>query len=227
MIASYPVFGIHLSANQETSRRILLSAGTHGDEPAGPEAILRFLERNNDKLVETFDFFVLPCINPHGYVNNLRVNSEGIDINRSFEDDSSREAILIKKTLRNQRFDLFIEFHEDWELEGFYLFENHRHQRLFGPEVIDQVQQVGPIYKGSTLDDFPVSNGVVSPDLELHNVGIQAMPLYVFRFHSDHIVTSETPLGWEPEKRVAAHLTTLDTTLAALQSHLHTGHSSS
>ena len=215
-IASYPVFGIHLENHRKNPLRILLSAGTHGDEPAGPEAVLEFLESDHSTLLETFAFFVLPCINPYGYVHNTRENSAGIDINRSFEDDTTQEAVLIKKALRDQRFDLFIEFHEDWEFEGFYLFENHRNQTLIGPEITQQVQQVGPIYDDPTLDDFPISNGVVNADLELHDVGIQAMPLYIFRFHTDHIITSETPSRWDLKKRIQAHLIVLDVALKQL-----------
>ena len=38
------------------------------------------------------------------------------------------------------------------------------------------------------------------------------MPLYIYNFHSDHIITCETPTCWQMESRVAAHLAALEST---------------
>ncbi len=119
----YPVSHCVLSRGPAPRRRILLSSGTHGDEPAGPHAILQFLERDNTKLLEHLDICVIPCLNPCGYVRATRENGEGIDVNRSFEDDGTAEAVLVKELLGGQHFDLLVECHEDWEVEGYYLYE--------------------------------------------------------------------------------------------------------
>ncbi len=208
-----PIYSVSLSLNPGERRKILLSAGTHGDEPAGPEAVLRFLERDNTTLLTHFDFLILPCVNPYGYVHNTRENGDGADINRSFEDDSTPEAGIVKRALRGRRFDFFIEFHEDWEFSGFYLFENRRDGDLIGPEIIRSVEKVAPIHRDSTIDDFSASDGVLSPDLEAEEIGYQAMPLYIYNFHSDHIVTCETPSQLDLEQRITAHLAALDTAL--------------
>ena len=47
-------------------------------------------------------------------------------------------------------------------------------------------------------------------DLEAKKIGNDAMPLYVFRFHADHCITSETPTQWDIENRISAHLMVLD-----------------
>ena len=39
------------------------------------------------------------------------------------------------------------------------------------------------------------------------------MPLYMLRFHTNHILTSETPLRWDLEKCVKTHLMALDVAL--------------
>ena len=216
-IGGYPIYRIALKGGQKACRHVLLTAGLHGDEPAGPEAIMRFLARDHSSLLQTFEFFILPCINPHGFVHNTRENAIGSDINRSFEDDTTPEAILVKRILQDRRFDTFVEFHEDWEFEGFYLFELQRKQRSIGPEIIESIKRIGPIYSTSSIDDMPVENGVVQTDLETQEISNEAMPLYVFRFHADHCITSETPTQWDIERRIRAHLTVLD---MALQSYL-------
>ena len=96
---------------------------------------------------------------------------------------------------------------------GFYLFEERRDGDLIGPEIIRSVEKVVPIHRGSAIDDFPASDGVLSPDLEAEEIGYQAMPLYMYNFHSDHIVTCETPSQLDLEQRIAAHLAALDTAL--------------
>ena len=219
-IGGYPIYSIALKGRQKACRHVLLTAGLHGDEPAGPEAIMRFLARDHSSLLQTFEFFILPCINPHGFVHNTRENAIGLDLNRSFEDDTTPEAILVKRILRDRRFDTFVEFHEDWEFEGFYLFELQRNQRSIGPKIIERIKQLGPIYSTSSIDDMPVENGVVQTGLETQGISNEAMPLYVFRLHADHCITSETPTQWDIESRISAHLTVLD---IALQSYLNAG----
>jgi hypothetical protein len=83
-IGSFPVVAWHRQAvgPTETSRRIYISAGIHGDEPASPLAALRLLQENRwPANVETF---LVPCLNPVGFTLNQRENGEGIDLNRDY-----------------------------------------------------------------------------------------------------------------------------------------------
>lgn len=212
-VKGYPIYKVKLRGNTKNQRRVLLSAGIHGDEPAGVETILRFLEQDNSHLLQSFEFLVMPCINPYGYVYDTRENSEGIDVNRAFEDNSAVEAVIVKKALQEKCFELFIDFHEDWEYSGFYLYEKCRHGELIGSEIIRNVKKIGTIHKGKMVDDFPVSNGLVSPDLDAEDFGYEAMAVYIYKFHSEHIITCETPTNWDMEQRVNVHLVTLDSAL--------------
>ena len=98
-------------------------------------------------------------------------------------------------------------------VETFNRFEERRNGKLIGPDIIKHVEKVGPVHRNATIDDFPASNSILSPDMEAEDFGHQAMLLYVYKFHSDHIITCETPTCWDIEQRVAAHLITLDTAL--------------
>ena len=40
---NYPIHQIRLTASTQTQRRVLITGGMHGDEPAGVEAVLQFL----------------------------------------------------------------------------------------------------------------------------------------------------------------------------------------
>src|SRR6185312_15028223 len=64
------------------AKRIYLSAGIHGDEPAGPLAALQLLQEN--RWPENVDLWFCPCLNPIGFTLNTRENSRGIDLNREY-----------------------------------------------------------------------------------------------------------------------------------------------
>ena len=122
-VGDYPIYCIRLGGDPRGRKRVLLSGGVHGDEPAGPEAVLAFLERNPVDLLRHFTFLILPCVNPFGYVHNRRENREGEDINRSFSEAGVREGEIVRRILKGKRFDLYVDFHEDWEATGFYMYE--------------------------------------------------------------------------------------------------------
>ncbi|MFH1570172.1 MAG: M14 family metallocarboxypeptidase [Gemmatimonadota bacterium] len=211
----YPVYWF-AQAGRRARRRVLLASGTHGDEPAGPLAALRFLEREPTALVEAFDFWVLPCLNPWGYVHGTRANGDGVDINRSFEDASTPEAAAVRRLLRGERFDLLFEFHEDWEFEGYYLYEVRRGGALVGPRIVERVAALGPIHPGPAVDGYPALGGVIHPTpevLERQQIGQKALPLYVYHSCADHVVTSETPSTWPLELRQQAQLAALEAAL--------------
>ena len=65
-VDDYPIHCIRLGGDARGRKRVLLSGGVHGDEPAGPEAVLAFLERDPADLLEDFVFLILPCVNPWG-----------------------------------------------------------------------------------------------------------------------------------------------------------------
>jgi hypothetical protein len=210
VINGYPVFQAWLGDREAAQKRILICAGVHGDEPAGPEAALQFLERDNTDLLRRFAFLVLPCINPYGYVHNTRENREGVDVNRSFERDDIAEVNAVKQAVNGLRFDFAIDFHEDWEAPGFYLFEGQLAERWIAPQVVERVEKIGPIDREFDEDDLPIVEGALKVDPDW---GYKGLVSYILRFHSDHVMICETPTAWPLERRAEAHLAALDTAL--------------
>ena len=145
VVDDYPIHRVSLEDGLDRKKRILITGGIHGDEPAGPASVLRFLERDNTYLLQRFKFLILPCINPHGYVHNTRENKRGVDLNRSFEETDIAEINFVKEAIEGQRFDFCIDFHEDWEAKGVYLYEAQRDEQWIGPEITRQIEKIGPI----------------------------------------------------------------------------------
>ena len=213
IVDSYPIHRVWLEVGQGVHKNVLITSGIHGDEPAGPASVLRFLERDNTHLLQRFKFLILPCINPYGYVHNTRENKRGVDLNRSFEETGIVEVDIVKEMIAGQRFDFCIDFHEDWEAKGVYFYEAQRDERWFGPEIARQIEKVGPIDGEMGESDLPIADGVFQVDPAW---GEEGLAPYLFRFSADHVMVCETPTSWHLDRRTAAHLMALDAALEIL-----------
>lgn len=213
IVDNYPIHRISLGSGQGVHKNILITGGIHGDEPAGPASVLRFLERDNTHLLQHFKFLILPCINPYGYAHNTRENKRGVDLNRSFDGTGIAEVELVKEAVVGQRFDFCIDFHEDWEAKGVYLYEAQRDKRWIGPKITHQIEKIGPIDGEMGENDLPIADGVFEVDPAWGTVGLAP---YLFHFNADHVVICETPTCWSLDRRTAAHLAALDVALKEL-----------
>ena len=208
---SYPIHQIRLASSADTPRHILITGGMHGDEPAGVEAVLQFLARDNTTLLKNFSFLVIPCINPYGYVHNTRETLGDVDINRAFETGDIAEVAIIKKALGQTQFAITIDFHEDYDATGFYLYEGKRDEKYIGPDLATAAKAIGPMDPDDPGEDAPdLAEGVYKVATSW---GTQGLTPYLLHFHSEHVIISETPTVWPLEQRAALHLTILDTAL--------------
>ncbi len=213
VVDDYPIHQVLLAVGQGVHKNVLITGGIHGDEPAGPASVLRFLERDNTHLLQHFKFLILPCINPYGYVHDTRENKRGVDLNRSFEDTGIAEVDIVKETIAGQRFDFCLDFHEDWEATGVYLYEGQRYEQWIGPEITRQIEQVGPIDGEVGESDLPLADGVFQVDPAWGAAGLAP---YLFHSSADHVMICETPTSWHLDQRTAAHLMALDAALNIL-----------
>nr|WP_281375593.1 M14 family metallocarboxypeptidase [Haloferula luteola] len=97
-----------------------LSAGMHGDEPAGPLAALELLR--GGQLDQ--GWIVCPALNPAGLVAGTRENAAGLDLNRDYLARMSQEVAAHAAWLETLPVPhAFLSLHEDWESSGFYFYE--------------------------------------------------------------------------------------------------------
>ena len=102
--------------------RVYLSAGIHGDEPAGPLALLELMRAGF--FAADVDWAICPALNPSGLAAGCRDNADGVDLNRDYRVQLSVEASAHAKWLATGPVPaLFLSLHEDWEAAGFYLYE--------------------------------------------------------------------------------------------------------
>lgn len=148
------------------SRAVYISAGIHGDEPAGPMAVLRLLEA--DTWPADCAVYLCPCLNPSGFQLNTRESAEGIDLNRDYRHATAPEIAVHQTWLRAQPcFDMGIHLHEDWESKGFYLYELNPHGLpAKSRAIVEAVAEVCPIDLASEIEDFAADQGVIHPDVK-------------------------------------------------------------
>ena len=97
-ISGYPVFRV-IRSRQLDLPVVMINSGTHGDAPASVEGALQFLEGALDSWLDDFQFEVIPCLNPYGYVHDQRENELGIDINWAYLNDTVPEINIVKEYL--------------------------------------------------------------------------------------------------------------------------------
>lgn len=101
---------------------VYLSAGIHGDEPAGPLAMLELMR--SDFFCKSIHWVVCPALNPDGLAAHSRENADGVDLNRDYLIRESKEADTHATWLDKMDTPvLFVSLHEDWETSGFYFYE--------------------------------------------------------------------------------------------------------
>lgn len=197
--------------------RIYLSAGVHGDEPAPPWAILRLIESG------VFDaranWFLVPMLNPSGFRLNTRHNSADIDLNRDYLDPVSAEVKSHVNWLRHQpRFDLALCLHEDWESNGFYLYElNPQGRPSLAPLIRDGAQEFMPIETAQIIDGRPVDEtGIIRPvsDPTLRENWPEA--IYLRHHHTNLGYTLETSSAFPIAQRISTQVAAVKTALAEI-----------
>lgn len=184
--------------------RVYLSTGIHGDEPAGPLAVLQMLKENT--WPPGVDIFLCPCLNLTGFPLNRRENVKGIDLNRDYRDTQTTEIRSHIEWLKlKPRFDVSLCLHEDWEAKGFYLYElNPDDQPSFAKKIISRVAEVCPIDRSATIDNWPAENGVIHPNKDPFDRPQWPEALYLITSKTRLSYTMEAPSSLPLETRINA-----------------------
>ena len=202
--------------NQKSETRIYISAGIHGDEPAGPLAALRLLQENN--WPASAEIFLLPCLNPVGFTLNKRENADGVDLNRDYQNPKAAETPAHITWLKRQpQFDLYLCLHEDWESHGFYLYEQNPDERpSLAGRMIAAVKEACPIDPSEIIEGRAAQNGIIRPNLSPAERPDWPEALYLVSHKSRQGYTLEAPSDFPLATRVNALIAAVN---AALQSY--------
>ncbi|HUK84101.1 MAG TPA: M14 family metallocarboxypeptidase [Verrucomicrobiae bacterium] len=198
---------------------VLLSGGMHGEEPGGVEGVLRWLE-GGEWARWRVNWLVFPCINPYGWERNQRTNAQRRDVNRQFRARTDTpESELIKRLVWGRRFGFSMEFHEDVDASGYYLYELRREPPFIGEKILRAVAKVIRINRETVIDgNRATGRGLIRRDANGNLMRTRRrwpMAFHLYQRCTDHILGSETPVRISLARRAAAHGTALKTALAA------------
>lgn len=176
---------------------IALTAGVHGDEPAGPWTLLDMVASGD--LDDRFAYRIWPCTNPSGFEAGTRDSADGVDVNRTFgRGGQSPEARAILTANRNRKFQLSLDLHEDCDAAGFYCYEYGGGS--MGLSALRALEDAG----------YPIDPlRRVTPDqaAESAMLGGLSYSLAIARNAARHALTFETPVSAPLEARIAMHRT--------------------
>jgi hypothetical protein len=201
----FDLFALHRAARETANRRSLyLSAGIHGDEPASPLAALKILRENH--WPKNLDVWLCPCLNPIGFTLNSRVNANGLDLNRGYLNPVAGEITAHIAWLERQpKFDLCLLLHEDWESQGFYLYEQNPDSRpSFAEKMIEAVEKVCPIDRSEIIEGRPAHNGILRPNLDPRSRPDWPEAFYLITHKTRQSYTVEAPSDFPVPVRVNA-----------------------
>jgi len=205
-------------SDHATSRapRIYISSGIHGDEPAGPLAVARLLQENC--WPANLEVRLCPCLNRDGFARNRRENAEGRDLNRDYLSLSTGEAKAHTLWLgRQPDFDLCLCLHEDWESNGFYVYElNPDNRPSLAETIVAQVTQVCPINRSDVIEGRPAQNGIIRPSIDPRSRLDWPEAFYLLTYKTRLSYTLEAPSDYPLESRVAALVVGTNAALSAL-----------
>ncbi|PAW76291.1 MAG: hypothetical protein B9S32_15705 [Verrucomicrobia bacterium Tous-C9LFEB] len=196
--------------------RIGIFAGVHGDETAGIDASLRFLQElhRTPDIARGYEIFVYPVCNPTGYEDNTRWTRSGKDLNREFWHDSRLpEVRQLEEELRGLHFQGIISLHADDTSDGLYGFaRGSALTRYVLQPALQAAAEVLPINAQRIIDNFNAQNGIIHRSCYQ---GILGAPPEV-RPRPFEIVF-ETPQLADHDKQVEAHLRALKAVLSHYQ----------
>lgn len=184
-----------------------LSAGMHGDEPAGPFAALELLRRG---VFDDAPWSLCPALNPTGLAAGTRDNADGIDLNRDYLARRTAEVRAHAAWLEERVCPtLFLSLHEDWESRGFYFYEIN-----LGPDrperasaIFSAVAPWLPREPAERIDDHDIREaGWIYHSAEADLPDLWPEAIFLAKRGCPLSFTFETPSAAPLADRVSAHI---------------------
>lgn len=214
----YPLIKVVLGKGN--SRRVLISGGIHGDEPAGVETICTFLENKLYRdFLKDWEFTLLPCINPSGFEAGTRNNLNDVDLNRKFKEKAVPQEVAFARNILSRPYDLDLELHEDTDSPGYYIYQKDLAEELspLGRAILDRVESVHPLNLAEEIEEIPADRGLLSRLSGPEEMEWWPMALYANVQGCRHVFTLESSPSLPMDVRVKAHLTAIKAALETME----------
>ncbi len=190
---------------------IYISAGIHGDEPAATEALIAWAEKNVKRLAR-LPVLLLPCLNPWGLANNVRLNEDGLDLNRLFQRDDQPVVSAVKRLAAPYQFAAAMMLHEDYDGQGLYLYDVARAKPYWGEALREIARRHIAIDERKRIDGRKMTAGIHRRRVHPRLFAAMGYPeaIWLHFEHAERSLTIETPSEFALEKRVRAQVAVIE-----------------
>lgn len=165
-----PLLLLRCGGASDATPPLLVVSGFHGEEPAGPWAVLEFLESASPELLSAARLTVLPLVNVTGFSKGTRFNAWGENPNRGYlgiagENPSREGRILLdhQDLLVPAAQEGLLTCHEDVLLSHAYLYSLERAEtpgELTRALLAANVEHF-PLHPDGLVDGCAVNGGIV------------------------------------------------------------------
>ena len=211
---AYPIIKIVLG--KKNRKRVLITAGIHGDELAGINTIQQFLNKNfYEEFLDEWELTLIPCLNPTGYTLNTRNNHEDKDLNRLFKDDNPPIEVRLLQQVLDSPFDLTLDLHEDLDTAGLYIYmkELKTTDTTLGKLIINAMKEFMPVNMDDEIEETPATGGLISDLPEPEGMDWWPLVMYAIDRGSKTSFTLETSTDFSMEIRVECHIAAIQTAM--------------
>ena len=204
--ADMPVYEV-FSGKEDSGNLVYISAGIHGDEPASVWALYSWFEMQSESHNE-LSFMIFPCLNPFGLINNIRFDSDGDDLNRSW---GSTEKSLISQIIERTKpfsFSMAINLHEDYDANGIYLYESldGKMRDDLALQILSSGSKYIPVDSRKKIEGRWSKNGIIRPSPS--SLPKEGLPEAAFlqRGKAKRTLVLETPSEYDLRQRIKAQV---------------------
>jgi protein MpaA len=212
-----PLWRVLFQPDGTVKYKVLFSAGIHGNEPAGAECALRFVEAlaRKPERYEGIAFDIIPLVNPWGWTHDIRFNQAGIDINRDFATFDSQEANIIRDILEKDQYTIMFDLHEDPAAKGFYIYQYGLGDRHLTRQIVAAIEDLGyPVEQDVKMVILKTENGIIDAPMwglkYMRLIGQLSITNYYRLYNSPYVFTVETPTSLPFEDRLIIQQTAVD-----------------
>ena len=218
----HPILAITSPAwDRDEPGGVYLSAGIHGDEPAGTEGLLAWAEAEG-RTLRKLPLLILPCLNPWGLQENSRRDRSGRDLNRAWNTPAHPLVRAVKSLLDGRCVRLALTLHEDYDGQGFYLYEPTRFRppNVWAERILKQVAPILPPDPRKRIDGrLTTAPGIIRRYLvSPSRLAPEPEALYLHYHVAERTFTFETPSEFALGVRVATQVAAIRAALQGVAS---------
>lgn len=206
--SDYSLYKIVINSRKKPKATVCFSAGIHGEEIAGPYAVLRFIEKFDFKKFRNIKIIILPVANPYGFDKTVRQTAKGLQSNGHFCDKKLKgEHKIIYNAIKKENLLFFHALHEDSDEHRFYIYNFEKNKEKIYDDILAIARKYFPLEMHKQIYGSKAEHGMI---INEHDSSFEDR---MYRDGVPYSMCTETPGRVPLEKRVRAYVKIMELVL--------------